>query len=327
MLNLAIIGFEHLHAYHYFHLLREMPGIQLHLVETDLSLLAPIETNLTKIPVYSNTEKLLSNIQVDGAIICTDNKGHHDSVIACARANIQMLCEKPIATTLEDAREMLALCGAHDVSLGICFPVRQSPVIQQARELIRQGGLGEVLAIKATNHGTMPGGWFVDPARSGGGAIIDHTVHVADALRWMLGAEFTRVFALASTRLHDIPVEDCGLLSLEMNNGVFVTLDTSWSRPHQSSPLWGDVSLRIVGTAGVLDLELFPWTINFFSEEAGKHLAVPCDGNLNQKMLNNFIQVIAGQEKITADGRDGLRALEVVCAAYKSLASGQAEFL
>jgi predicted dehydrogenase len=167
----------------------------------------------------------------------------------------------------------------------------------------------------------MLGDWFVDPRLAGGGAVMDHTVHVVDALRWLLEAEFTRVFARAATRLYDLPVEDCGLLSMEMSNGAFVTLDTSWSRPNRSFPLWGDVSMSIIGSEGVLELELFPWTLSFYSEETGKHVAIPHDGDLNRAMLQNFVKAIRGEAVISANGEDGLRALEVVEAAYHSIGS------
>jgi UDP-N-acetylglucosamine 3-dehydrogenase len=323
MPNLAIIGFEHVHAAHYLAALKQLPEVKLFVAEKEAQRLTPYKSQLEGVPVFSDFRRLLEEVSLDGAIVCTDNAGHRDAVNQCARSHVHILCEKPIATSLEDARQMLALCEANQVILGICFPVRQSPVLAQAREVIRQGGMGKIRAIKATNHGTMPGDWFADPIRSGGGAIMDHTVHVADALRWLLDAEFTRVFALSAIRLYDIPVEDCGLLSLEMNNGVFVTLDTSWSRPNRSFPLWGDVTLRVIGEKGVLDLDLFPWTLNYFSEEAEKHLAIAGDGDLNYKMLINFLEATHGNGTVSATGRDGLRALEVVMAAYRSVSSGQ----
>jgi len=195
--------------------------------------------------------------------------------------------------------------------------------LRQAKRLIEQTGLGRVVAIKATNHGTMPGDWFADPQLSGGGAIMDHTVHVVDALRWLFEAEFTQVFAHAANRLHAIPVEDVGLLTLEMSNEVFVTLDTSWSRPNRSFPIWGDVTIEIIGTRGVISLDLFPWTLNYYSESAGKHLADARDGDLSLRMLENFVGMIQGRAKLFANGVDGLRALEVVEAAYKSIATRQ----
>ena len=278
---------------------------------------------LEGITAVSDYHELLRLGAVDGVLVCSANSRHKQIVLDFARAKVPILCEKPIATKCVDAREMLAICEAHDVPLGICFPVRFSEPLRQAKRLIEQNGLGRVVAVKATNHGTMPGDWFADPQLSGGGAVMDHTVHVVDALRWLFEAEFTQVFAHAANRLHAIPVEDVGLLTLEMSNEVFVTLDTSWSRPNRSFPIWGDVTIEIIGTRGVMSLDLFPWTVNYYSEPAGKHLADACDGDLSLRMLENFVGMIQGRAKLSASGLDGLRALEVVEAAYKSIATRQ----
>ncbi len=114
-----------------------------------------------------------------------------------------------------------------------------------------------------------------------------------------------------------------GLLTLEMSNEVFVTLDTSWSRPNRSFPIWGDVTIDIIGTCGVISLDLFPWTLNHYSEPAAKHLADARDGDLILRMLENFVGMIQGRSALSATGLDGLRALEVVEAAYKSIATRQ----
>ena len=322
--RLALVSLEHVHAAHYLSCLTGLPSVEVIAVaEPDQRRASDHAGLLSGIRVVSDYHELLSPSAVDGVLICSANNHHKPMVLDFARAQVPILCEKPIATKCVDAREMLAICDAHDVPLGICFPVRFSEPLRQAKRLIEAGGLGQVVAVKATNHGTMPGDWFVDPQLSGGGAVMDHTVHVVDALRWLFEAEFTQVFAHAATRLHTIPVEDVGLLSLEMSNDVFVTLDTSWSRPNRSFPIWGDVQLEIIGTRGVISLDLFPWTLNYYSESAGKHSVDARDGDLSLSLLENFIGVIQGHAKLSANGVDGLRALEVVEGAYKSIATRQ----
>ena len=211
--------------------------------------------------------------------------------------------------------------------LGICFPIRFSEVLQTAKQMINTGVVGKIVAVKSTNHGTMPGDWFANPELAGAALSWTTQFMFVDALRWLFEAEFTQVFAHSGSRIHDIPLEDCGLLTLEMNNGIFVTLDTSWSRPNRSFPIWGDVSLSIIGSKGVLNLELFPWTVNFYSEKEGKHLAIAKDGDLNQRLLENFVSAVRGEGRIFATGLDALRALEVVEGAYQSLAGNQVVML
>ena len=322
--RLALVGLEHVHAGHYLSCLKSLPEIDLVAVaESNPKRVSALGDSLKGLTVVSDYHELLQTRAIDGVLICSANSRHKPMVLDFARAKVPILCEKPLATTCVDAREMLAICEAHEVPLGICFPVRLSEPLRQAKRLLEHGGIGQVVAVKATNHGTMPGDWFVDPHLSGGGAVMDHTVHIVDALRWLFRAEFTQVFAHAANRLHPIPVEDVGLLTLEMSSEVFVTLDTSWSRPNRSFPIWGDVVIEIVGTQGVISLDLFPWTLNHYSEPAGKHLADARDGDLSLRMLKNFVGVILGRSMLSATGLDGLRALEVVEAAYKSIATRQ----
>ena len=326
--RLALVSLEHVHAGHYLSCLRNLSGIEVvAVVECDQRRVSAHAGLIEGLTVVSHYHELLLPGTLDGVLICSTNSRHKQMVLDFARAKVPILCEKPIATKCMDAREMLAICEAHEVPLGICFPVRFSEPLRQAKRLIEQEGLGQVVAVKATNHGTMPGDWFADPQLSGGGAVMDHTVHVVDALRWLFEADFTRVFAHAANRLHAIPVEDVGLLTLEMSNEVFVTLDTSWSRPNRSFPIWGDVTIEIIGTRGVISLDLFPWTLNYYSESAGKHLADSRDGDLSLRMLENFVGMIQGRAKLSASGLDGLRALEVVEAAYKSIATRQVVLL
>ncbi|MFN8007997.1 MAG: Gfo/Idh/MocA family oxidoreductase [Terriglobia bacterium] len=326
--RLAILGFEHIHAHHYLQCLKSMPDVEVvGIAEPDPRSLHGSIDVIGGIPCQNDYQALLRPALVDGVLICSANVRHKQMVMDAARARIPILCEKPLATKIADAREMLAMVEAYGTPLGLCFPCRFSEPLQQARQWIEQKSLGEIIAVKATNHGTMPGGWFVDPALSGGGAIMDHTVHVVDALRWIFGQEFVRVYAQAATRLHPIAVEDVALLSLEMSHGVFVTLDASWSRPARSFPIWGDVHLSIIGTRGVFDLDLFPWTISHFSESSARLLAVSHDGDLNQRLLRHFIESIRKGTPVSPDGTDGLRALEVVEGAYESVRSGKAVFL
>ena len=127
---------------------------------------------------------------------------------------------------------------SEDPQLQIAFPVRFHPVFVELKQVLDRGDLGRILSVECTNHGSMPGGWFIDSELSGGGAVIDHTVHVIDLLRWFWGAEVTEVFAeVGDSLVHPgLGIDDAGMLSFTLANGVYGTLDTSWSRPHPTRP-------------------------------------------------------------------------------------------
>jgi len=190
-------------------------------------------------------------------------------------------------------------------------------------EQVKSGAVGKVLAIRGTNRGSNPGGWFIDPALSGGGAVIDHTVHVADLNRVLLGTEATEVYAEIGNGFNHQDWDDTGFLNISYGDGVFATLDTSWSRP-KTYPTWGDVTLQVVGTKGVLDLDMFAQSVSEYNDTKGS-VAWPFWGsNIDAGLIADFVKLTAGEDvPRIATGVDGLRALEVALAAYRSAKAGE----
>jgi UDP-N-acetylglucosamine 3-dehydrogenase len=259
---------------------------------------------------------------VDAVVVCSENKNHMEDTLAALESGVHVLCEKPISTTVEDARAMIRASEEAGRQLRVAFSVRYLPAVRQAREIVRSGGIGRVLAVNGTNHGQIPGGWFLDPELAGGGAVMDHTVHVADALRWMLGTEAKNVYAEIGTFFGAEGIDDGAILTLEleggaMADGAFATIDPSWSRG-EGYPTWGDVTLRITGTSGVLNVDAFAQRLTTFDHEAGKTAWTYTGEDMNLLMLEDFLRGVAEGSPAGASGLDGLRALEIVLAAYRS---------
>lgn len=267
---------------------------------------------------FADYHKLLEE-DVDAAVVCSANVRHKDMAVAAAQAGKHILVEKPIATTVDDAQAIIDAAKTHGVKLMVAFPVRYAPAVVRARELIRSGGIGDVVAIAGTNHGTMPGGWFVDKALSGGGAVMDHTVHVADLMHWMLGSEIKNVYCKMGTKIFDIPVEDCALISLEFENGTYATLDASWNRP-QAYPTWGDVTMEIIGTKGTLNLDAFGQHGSLYSNRLQTSRFTPWGDDTDELMIADFIRCIEENTPSPVSGEDGLFALRVALMAYRSAA-------
>jgi predicted dehydrogenase len=261
---------------------------------------------------------LLREDDCDAVIVTSANACHKQHVIAAARAGKHILCEKPIATTIRDAGKMIDACKGAGVKLQIAFPVRYSPAIRRAKAILGEKKAGRILAVKATNHGSMPGGWFVERNLSGGGAIMDHTVHVADLLRYLLGEEITEVYAEKTTRLYPLKVEDCGLLMLRFSGGSFVSLDTSWSRP-PSYKIWGDVTLSFKGTRGNISIDCFPRVLHIYQNKNMKHSTMSGGDNLDQALIEDFADCLRNNREPGITGEDGIKALEVVIAAYRAI--------
>ena len=186
------------------------------------------------------------------------------------------------------------------------------------------GEFGEILAVNCTNHGQNPGGWFVDEAVSGGGATMDHTVHVVDLLRWMLGREFTKVYCECGNQLHqgELQTDDLGSLQLTMDGGVQVSHIASWSRP-KSYPVWGDVTMEFIGTAGVLYVDAFRQKVDVYDDRAMRVQWAGWGDNSDLGLVQDFVASIEERRSPAITGEDGLRAVEVTVAAYRSVHTGR----
>ena len=149
------------------------------------------------------------------------------------------------------------------------FPCRYITSVRQAKEAIDAGQIGEILAMKGTNRGSMPGGWFIEREKSGGGAVLDHTVHVMDLMHWFTGGKAEEVYAHAETLFNDTEIDDAGMVHVKFANGVVAVLDPSWSR-NRTFPTWGDVTLEIIGTKGVLNIDSFAQKNDVYSDVTGK---------------------------------------------------------
>lgn len=315
-MKVGIISFAHLHAHSYANALRELDDVEfVGIFDEDIER-GKEAAQQYNVPFYKSLDELLS-ADMDSVIITSENAKHYEHVKAAAEKNIDILCEKPIATTLEDAQAMIAVCEKHNVKLQTAFPVRFNTPVQHAKKAIDDGLIGDILAVKATNRGTNPGGWFLDKELSGGGAVIDHTVHVVDILRWFMQSEVTEVYAEIGNVYIDKPIDDMGLLNLEFDNGVFASLDCSWSRT-ESYPAPVDVTLQLIGSKGNMYIDAFAQRFSIFTERDGEEKEIWAD-DMDLELIRDF----TSNKTASITGDDGMKALEAGLAAYQSNELGQ----
>ena len=156
---------------------------------------------------------------------------------------------------------MLDACRQAGVVLMTAFPMRFSAPVLEIKSLLGSGELGRLLACSATNQGQNPKryrDWFVDKTLAGGGSVFDHTVHLADMLRWYLDSEVVEVYAQTNRIIHRdaVEVETAGLLMLTFADGAFASIDCSWSRP-LNYPTWGGLTFDLICERGVVNVDAF----------------------------------------------------------------------
>ena len=318
--RIGIVSFAHVHSPAYAAVLRDLAIADFVGISDEDRDRGAEAAELFGVRFFDNVASLMD--EVDAVVVCSENKNHARDVIPALQGGVHVLCEKPIATTVEDARAMIRASEISGSQLRTAFPVRYLPSVVRARELVRGGALGRVLAVNGTNHGRIPGGWFLDPDLAGGGAVMDHTVHLADLLRWMLDVEVKGVYAEVDSFFGAGGADDAAILTLDLEggsyaDGAFATIDPSWSRG-DGYPTWGDVTLRISGTSGVLDVDPFAQPLRMFDHETRAPSWLYMGEDMDALMLADFLRGVAEGVPAGASGLDGLRTLEVVLAAYRS---------
>jgi predicted dehydrogenase len=261
--------------------------------------------------------------RADGAVVCAANADHATWVRRAADAGVDVLCEKPLAPTAAEAEAMVDACADAGVSLGVAMPMRFSEPVRRARAALREGAVGDLQAVVGTNllQKMAADTWFVDPERSGGGAVMDHSVHVVDLVRWLAGAEVREVYAETGRAFGDYPVEDVDVLSMELADGTPVTHDGSWRQPEEWE-FWGDVTLRLIGTEGVYEVDCFAQTLTETTEGDGRE-AVYWGSDPDAGLVRDFVAAVREGRPPAIPGREGVREVRVVEAAYESAETGE----
>ncbi|MHB1472596.1 MAG: Gfo/Idh/MocA family protein [Dermatophilaceae bacterium] len=331
-LRVGVASFAHVHASGYASLLRDRTDVELVTTDPDAATAPPDELRGASLARQLGV-RLLPSYEamfaegLDAVLVCTENSRHRELVEQAAAAGVHVLCEKPLATRLDDAEAMLRACEQANVILMVAYPVRFHPGFRAMREAVQRGDLGRVLAITGTNNGQAPLAsrrWFLDAELAGGGALMDHTVHLADLLDDLLNASPQQVYAQVNRVVHaqDVSVETGGLIVMTYADGTVSTIDCSWSAP-ASYPSWGGLTLTVEGDRGSSRLDAFAEHVEVFDDRTGGLRWDAVGVNLDALMLDEFLTCVRSGRAAQPDGAVGYRTLQVVLAAYESASSGQ----
>lgn len=326
-IRLAIMSFAHLHAEAYVHNLRNNPNVELVGFADDDRERGEHFAQHFNLQLFDSYEALLRE-GLDGVLVCSENAHHKPLVEMSASAGVHVLSEKPLATNLADAQAMVAVCEKHNVKLMTAFPMRFNAPALETYNTLKSGQLGRIYGMNTTNQGEMPRhhrAWFVDKFLAGGGAVMDHTVHLADLLRWYLDSEVVEVYAETNSILYQdsgVDVETGGLIMLTFANGTFASIDCSWSKPPYY-PTWGGLTMEIMGENGLVIMDAFDQNLQVYTHKNQRPVHGYWGSDSNQAMVDEFVACIIEDRAPSITGSDGYKALEVALTAYRSAESGQ----
>ncbi len=315
-MKIGMMSFAHMHAYSYVQALEKLENVTITAIFDDEEKRQADLQDRYGVSVDTTYEAFFEKV-FDAVIICSENTRHREMVEQAAKHKKHILCEKPLATTIEDCLAMIECCREHDVILQTAFPVRYCKPIQELKKKIDDGELGEIIAFRTTNRGQNPGGWFIEKEKSGGGAVLDHTVHMVDIMRWLINSEVKTVDAYISTMYNDIEIDDAGILQLEFENGVIASHDASWSR-FPNYPTWGDVTIEAIGTKKTVIVDAMLEHIHTYFKYGETPSEFDFVGqDMDEGLITDFIHIIQEHKKPSITGEDGLRAVEVALLAYQ----------
>lgn len=291
---------------------------------------------------YPSWEALLDEKSIDAVSVCTTNATHAEIAVAAMRAGKHVLCEKPMATTLADCERMVAVSRETGRYLMIGQNQRITKAHRRARQIVADGGIGDIVSFRTIfGHGgpetwsVDPGAntWFFDKRKAAMGAMADLGIHKTDLIHFLTGQVVVEATArLATLDKRDasgslIGVDDNAFCIYRLSGGAVGTMTASWT--HYGAE---DNSTVLYGTKGIMRIYDDPvYTVKVTLADGEKifHETDPIQTNDNQTssgVIDLFVQSLKGgksPDEIELSGADVLRSMRAVFASIESSETGR----
>lgn len=279
---------------------------------------------------YLSFEDALKREEFEAVCIGAPTSVHAEIILAAAESGKHIFCEKPLAVTLEEVKNMKDVIKRNQVKFQIGFMRRFDQNFLKAKKMIEQGEIGNPILVKSVGRGPgLPPKWYCDVKRSNG-LLAEVNSHDFDSLRWFIGSDYEQVYALADNfkcpqYKEEYPdFYDTAAVSLRFKNGVLGIIDGCCPATYGY-----DARMEILGTEGMLQIG---------SQQASSVLVwnkksqLIKEGNKSWRILfkdayleedKYFVHCILNDEEPKVGIEDGEKALEIVIAANQSIKTGQ----
>ncbi len=274
---------------------------------------------------FASTAELCACPEVDAVFVSSPDGLHHLDVLEAVRHGKPVLCEKPMAMTPQEAREMVEAARAASVLLGVAQVMRFEESVKFFRDHVAAGAIGRPMVARADFFAPLLAsarGWINDPRLATGGPLSDLGVHCVDALRFVVGQEVRSVSARAHYDPHWV-VEASATAALRFESGILGTVSVSARTPYQTY-------LEVAGETGVLasvnalNVE-HPLTVEFRRGFEVVERREVSNAQAYTKQVEAFAAAIEDGHEFDIPGEEGLRNQLVLDAAFRSVKSGVVE--
>lgn len=290
-------------------------------------------------PFYQSMSEMFDNHAIDVVSLCTPSGLHPSQAIYAAQRGAHVITEKPMATKWQDGLEMIQAFDKLNKKLFVVKQNRLNPTVQLLKQAIDKGWFGQLYTLQANVFWTRPQDYYDQAAWRGtwefdGGALMNQASHYVDLLEW-LGGPVDSVQAMTATLSRDIEAEDTGMINLKWRHGALGSMAVSML----TYPKNKEGSITILGEKG--SAKLGGVALNQFEYWEFESAEAPSLEQANQQnyqtdsvygsghspYYQNVVSALKGKAKPTADGRQGLRSLELLIACYRSAQDQQSVHL
>ena len=283
---------------------------------------------------YENLTDLLRETDADAIILCTPSGLHPDQAVEIAASGRHVITEKPMATRWHDGLRMVKACDDAKIRLFVVKQNRRNATLQLLKQAVEQGRFGRIYMVNINVFWSRPQEYYDSAAWRGtwefdGGAFMNQASHYVDLLDWLIGP-IESIQAYTGTLARDIEVEDSGVISVKWRSGALgsmnVTMLTYPKNLEGSIIILGEKGTVRVG--GVAVNEIQHWEFSDPREEDkqikdANYATTSVYGFGHPLYYDNVIKVLRGEAVPETDGREGLKSLEVLIAAYLSARDGK----
>jgi len=331
IIGVGVIGREHIKA---FSASKESEVIAI--ADINPKTLKTVSKEFGVDKAFLDYHDLLELADIDGIVVCTPPFAHAEITCDAAASGKHVLCEKPMAVNYEEAKRMVEACDKAGVNLGICSArYRFIPSVKLAKQYIDEGKIGRIYYYRATTlrRRGRPGidilkesKWFLDSSKAGGGALIDIGCYDIDVALYLLGDVHPVSISSMTFRGIEPPVKTSTVYDVEEHSsvlvrfkeGVVAMFETAWA-----SNIGPHVETLIFGSAGGLKLDPF----TYYTEEDGigvsKMLHMERPRDIWSQLVADFITACLEDRDPKTSGKEGLRIMQIIDAAYRSAKLGR----
>ena len=291
--------------------------------------------NDTSIKRYVDYNKMIEDMKPELVSIATESGLHAEIALYCINKGVNLIIEKPMAMSIEDADRIIKLSEEKGVKVSACHQNRFNVAIQQLRKAVEAGRFGKL------SHGSIHVRWnrnqeYYTQApwrgtwKQDGGALMNQCIHGIDLLRWMMGDEIEEIYGATRQQLHDyLEAEDVGMAVIKFKNGAIGTIEGTTNvypkNLEETLYIFGEKGTVKIGGTSTNNIDVWDFeeeTDEDYKNKGLKEKTSNVYGNGHTSLFSDVIDAIENDRKPYVDAIAGRNALEVVLSIYKSQKTG-----